>query len=173
MSCKSLTIKPFKVLYTYRIRVGTFCLLDIHRFKVAYELSCRKAVELGIICDYKVLVTLFTTAEINDWLLKNGRVPIKPVNEGGYFVTAWDVANQLAIAKAYNEYGINLFSIDPVDVVETAMEIAALIIRRPFVSEQGPDRRVTIEVKDEVRSQRLKERSLLGSLKRLQPGLFR
>ena len=88
-------------------------------------------------------------------------------------MTAWGVANQLAIAKAYNEYGINLFSIDPVDVVETAMEIAALIIRRPFVSEQGPDRRVTIEVKDEVRSQRLKERSLLGSLKRLQPGLFR
>jgi predicted helicase len=31
--------------------------------KVAYELSCRKAVELGIICDYKVLATVFTTAE--------------------------------------------------------------------------------------------------------------
>jgi predicted helicase len=74
--------------------------------KVAYELSCRKAVELGIICDYKVLVTVFTTAEVNDWLLKNGRVPIKPVNEGGDFVTAWDVANQLAITKTYNEHGI-------------------------------------------------------------------
>jgi len=51
------------------------------------------------------------------------------------------------------------------------MEIAALIIRRPFVSEQVPDRRVTVEVKDEVRSQRLKEGNLLDSLKRLQPGL--
>jgi predicted helicase len=74
--------------------------------KVAYSLSCRKAVELGIICDYKVLITVFTTAEVNDWLLRHGRVPIKSVNEGGDFVTAWDVANQLAIAKAYNEYGI-------------------------------------------------------------------
>jgi superfamily II DNA or RNA helicase len=74
--------------------------------KVAYELSCRKAVELGIICDYKVLVTFLSTVEVNDWLLQHGRVPIKPVNEGGDFVTAWDVANQLAITKAYDEYGI-------------------------------------------------------------------
>jgi predicted helicase len=73
---------------------------------VAYNLSCRKAVELGIICDYKVLVTLFTTPEVNDWLLKHGRVQIKSVNDGGDFVTAWDVANQLAIAKAYSEYGV-------------------------------------------------------------------
>jgi hypothetical protein len=28
------------------------------------------------------------------------------VNEGGDFVKAWDVANQLAIAKAYDEYGV-------------------------------------------------------------------
>jgi hypothetical protein len=62
--------------------------------KVAYSLSCRKAVELGIICDYKVLITVFTTAEVNDWLLRHGRVPIKSANEGGDFVTAWDVANQ-------------------------------------------------------------------------------
>jgi predicted helicase len=74
--------------------------------KVAYSLSCRKAVELGIICDYKVLITVFTTAEVNDWLLRHGRVPIKSVNEGGDFVTAWDVANRLAIAKAYNEYAV-------------------------------------------------------------------
>jgi superfamily II DNA or RNA helicase len=74
--------------------------------KVAYSLSCRKAVELGIICDYKVLATVFTTAEVNDWLLRHGRVPIKPVIEGGDFVMAWDVANQLAIAKAYDEYGV-------------------------------------------------------------------
>jgi predicted helicase len=74
--------------------------------KVAYSLSCRKAVELGIICDYKALVTVFTTAEVNDWLLRRGRVLIKPVNEGSDFVTAWDVANQLSIAKAYNEHGV-------------------------------------------------------------------
>jgi superfamily II DNA or RNA helicase len=74
--------------------------------KVAYELSCRKAVELGIISDYKVIVTVFTTAEINDWLLKQGKVLITSANEGADFVTAWDVANQLALVKAYTEFGV-------------------------------------------------------------------
>jgi len=53
------------------------------------------------------------------------------------------------------------------------MEIAASIIGRPLVSEAGPDRRIAVEVKDEVRPQPLKEGSLLNSFKCLQSCLFR
>jgi hypothetical protein len=52
---------------------------------------------------------------------------------------------------------LKILSFDPFDVVEATMEIAALIIGRPFVSEEGPDRRIAVEVKDEVRPQPLKE----------------
>ena len=44
---------------------------------------------------------------------------------------------------------LKLLSFDPIDVVEATMEIAALIIGRPLVSEAVPDRRITVEVKDE------------------------
>ena len=40
------------------------------------------------------------------------------------------------------------------------MKITALVIGGSFVSEQGPDRRITVEVKDEVRPQPLKKWSL-------------
>jgi hypothetical protein len=63
-----------------------------------------------------------------------------------------------------SRHNLNLLSIHPVDVVETAMEIAALIIGRTFVSEEGPDCGITVEVNDEVRPQRLKEGSLFSSL---------
>ena len=53
------------------------------------------------------------------------------------------------------------------------MEITALIIGRPFVSEAGPDCRITVEVKDEVRPQLLKEGRLFDSFKCLQSCLFR
>ena len=53
------------------------------------------------------------------------------------------------------------------------MEITAFIIGRPFVTEEGPDRWVTVEVKDKVRPEPLKEGSLLDLLKPLRPGLFR
>src|SRR5271166_3209927 len=68
---------------------------------------------------------------------------------------------------------LKILSFDPIDVVEATMEIAALIIGRPFISEARPDRRVTVEVKDEVRPQPLKEGSLLDSLKCMDSCLFR
>src|SRR5260370_34261858 len=68
---------------------------------------------------------------------------------------------------------LNLLAFDPVDVVEATMEIAAFIIGRPFVSEAGPDCRITVEVKDEVRPQPLKEGRLFDSFKCLQSCLFR
>ena len=76
--------------------------------KVAYELSFRKAVELGIICEYKVLVTEFTTNEVNDWLRKHGETLVTPTNDTRHpdWVKACQVANQLAVAKLYQEYGI-------------------------------------------------------------------
>jgi hypothetical protein len=57
---------------------------------------------------------------------------------------------------------VKILSFDPFDVVEATMEIAALIIGWPFVSEEGPDRRIAVEVKDEVRPQPLEEGSLLS-----------
>src|SRR5271165_5580563 len=68
---------------------------------------------------------------------------------------------------------LKILSFDPLDVVEATMEIAAFIIGRPFVSEERPDCRITVEVKDEVRPQLLKEGSLFDSFKCLQSCLFR
>src|SRR5208283_3581845 len=63
---------------------------------------------------------------------------------------------------------LKILSFDPLDVVEATMEIAALIIGRSFVSEQGPDRRIAVEVKDEIRPQLLKEGSQFDTFKCLQ-----
>src|ERR1700757_5250589 len=83
--------------------------------------------------------------------------------------TRADYQDQIIIIQIkHSWHNLNLLSIYPADVVEATMEIAALIIRRPLVSEKGPDRRVTVEVKNEVRSQRLKEWSLFSSHERLQ-----
>ena len=72
-------------------------------------------------------------------------------------------ATVIQIKRSWHK--LRLLSFDPIDVVEATMEIAALIIGWPFVSEEGPDRRVTVEVKDEVRSQPLEEGSLLSPFK--------
>src|ERR1700738_1126565 len=62
---------------------------------------------------------------------------------------------------------LKLLHFYPIDVVEATMEITALIIGRAFVSEAGPDRRITVEVNDEVRPQPLKEGSLLNPFESL------
>jgi hypothetical protein len=62
---------------------------------------------------------------------------------------------------------LKILSFDPFDVVEATMEIAALIIGRTFVSEAGPNCRITVKVNNEVRPQRLKKGSLFSSLERL------
>src|ERR1700736_999120 len=62
---------------------------------------------------------------------------------------------------------LKLLSFDPIDVVKATIEITALIIGRPFVSEAGPDCRVAVKVNEEVRPQPLKEGSLLRSLELL------
>src|SRR5271166_1809579 len=77
------------------------------------------------------------------------------------------------IQSKFSWHRLNLLAFDPVDVVEATMEITAFIIGRPFVSEAGPDCRITVEVKDEVRPQLLKEGRLFDSFKCLQSCLFR
>ena len=53
------------------------------------------------------------------------------------------------------------------------MEITAFVIGRAFVSEEGPDRWVTVEIKDKVRPQPLKEGGLFRASKCLQSCLWR
>src|SRR5260370_3075133 len=62
---------------------------------------------------------------------------------------------------------LKLLHFYPIHVVEAAMEITALIIGRPFVSEARPNRRITVEVNDEVRPQPLKEGCLLNPFESL------
>lgn len=72
--------------------------------KVAYDLSCRRAIELDIICDYKVLATTFTTTQVNDWLRRHGETLVESETEGPDWVKACQVANQLALAKAHEDH---------------------------------------------------------------------
>jgi hypothetical protein len=75
--------------------------------KVAYSFSFRRAVERGIICDYKVLVTASTTKDVNDWLRKHGESLVEPETSGPDCVEACQVANQPALVKVVEQYGIS------------------------------------------------------------------
>jgi predicted helicase len=74
----------------------------------AYLQSFRKAVELNNICDYKILIPIFSTADVNDWQRRHGEVLVKGDSGPGSqdYVTASQVANQLALAEAVKDYGI-------------------------------------------------------------------
>jgi predicted helicase len=70
--------------------------------KVAYKLPFRQAVDEGLICDYEVLISVVTNAEINDWVLSHGEVLVK-----GDLVKARQVANQVALMNAISGHNIS------------------------------------------------------------------
>jgi predicted helicase len=72
----------------------------------AYKLTFKRAIDLDVICPYKVLVPVFTTAEVNDWLRRHGKVLIRPESQGADYVKACQVANQLALVDAIEKFQI-------------------------------------------------------------------
>lgn len=70
--------------------------------RVSYKLSFRNAVEQNLICDYKVIISVITSDELNRELLKRGEVLVK-----GDIIKAQRIANIFAIQKAVVQYGIN------------------------------------------------------------------
>jgi predicted helicase len=69
--------------------------------RVAYKLSFRAAVERGLICDYKVVISVITTDVLNRELLKRGEVLVN-----GDIIKAQRIANILAIQNAVEQYGV-------------------------------------------------------------------
>lgn len=67
----------------------------------AYSLQFRQAVNEDLICDYKVLISVVTNAEIDDWQLSHGEVVVQ-----GDAINARQVANQIALKNAVDEYGV-------------------------------------------------------------------
>ena len=61
----------------------------------AHTLTFGEAAEKGVICPYKVIITLIDKQQVDDFVLKNGITMIE-----GDFVTARWVANQIAISSA-------------------------------------------------------------------------
>ena len=68
---------------------------------VAYRLSFAQAVQDQMICGYKVLISVVTSAMVNDELLRRGAVKVEEDE-----VKARQVANQLAIKDAIEKYRI-------------------------------------------------------------------
>jgi hypothetical protein len=62
---------------------------------IAHTLSFAKAARLGIICNYKVIISIVTSEMVNPELLSRGEVIVE-----GDVVRARTVANQIAIQKA-------------------------------------------------------------------------
>lgn len=67
---------------------------------VAYELSFRDAVQEDIICDYKLLISVVSGEEVTRDLVRKSDVVVDGVE-----VKAAQVANQIALAKAFDEIG--------------------------------------------------------------------
>ena len=67
---------------------------------VAHSLSVSKAVTEGIICDYQVLISVVTDAEVDRYLIAHGEVSIEDSP-----VAARQVALQLALTKAVEKHG--------------------------------------------------------------------
>ncbi|NQT37164.1 MAG: Helicase associated domain protein [Planctomycetes bacterium] len=67
----------------------------------AHVLSFAKAARLGIICNYKVIISVVTTEMVTDALLSRGEVIVK-----GDAVKARQVANQIALERAVSQHGI-------------------------------------------------------------------
>lgn len=67
----------------------------------AHTLTFGEAVEEKIICNYKVLVSVVNDEMVNSFARKHGEVNVK-----GDLVKAQQVANQIALAKAVEEFGV-------------------------------------------------------------------
>ena len=69
---------------------------------IAYELSFRQAVELDVICDFKVAVSVVSSSEVRQHIESNGGVYVE-----GDLVRIPQVARQLALKKAVEKYGVS------------------------------------------------------------------
>lgn len=69
---------------------------------VVHTLSFAEAARRGIICDYKVVISVVTSAMVDDHLLKSGEVIV-----AGDAVKARQVALQVALQKAVEKYGVS------------------------------------------------------------------
>lgn len=69
---------------------------------VVHTLSFAEAARRGIICDYKVVISVVTSAMIDDHLLQKGEVIV-----GGDAIKARQVALQIALQKAVEKYGVS------------------------------------------------------------------
>jgi superfamily II DNA or RNA helicase len=69
---------------------------------VVHTLSFAEAARRGIICDYKVVISVVTSAMVDDHLLKHGEVVVD-----GNTVKARQVALQIALQKAVEKYGVS------------------------------------------------------------------
>jgi superfamily II DNA or RNA helicase len=69
---------------------------------VAHALSFAEAARRGIICDYKVVISVVTSDMVNDHLLSHGEVLV-----AGDTVKARQVALQIALQKAVEKYGVS------------------------------------------------------------------
>jgi len=70
--------------------------------RVAYSLGFAEAARRGIICDYKVVISVVTSEMLNDHALKHGEVIV-----AGDEVKARQVALQIALQKAVEKYGVS------------------------------------------------------------------
>ncbi len=70
--------------------------------RVAHTLSFAEAARRDIICGYKVVISVVTSAMVNDHLLKHGEVIV-----AGDAVKARQVALQIALQKAVEKYGVS------------------------------------------------------------------
>lgn len=70
--------------------------------QVVYTLSFAEAARRGIICDYKVVISVVTSDMVNDHVLKHGEVIVD-----GDTVKARQVALQIALQKAVEKYEVS------------------------------------------------------------------
>lgn len=68
---------------------------------VAHKLTFAEAAHRGVICDYKVIISVVTSDMVDDHLLRHGEVMVK-----GDPVKARHVANQLALQAAVEKHGV-------------------------------------------------------------------
>jgi superfamily II DNA or RNA helicase len=69
--------------------------------KIAHQLSFAVAARQNIICNYKVIISVVTSEQVNKEMLKRGEVLID-----GDIVNAQQVAHQIAFKEAINKYDI-------------------------------------------------------------------
>jgi superfamily II DNA or RNA helicase len=69
---------------------------------VADKLTFAEAARRGIICGYKVIISVVTSDMVNDHLLRHGEVIVK-----GDAIKARHVANQLALQAAVEQHGVS------------------------------------------------------------------